>query len=58
MKRELLPQFPRIGIRRIEVACQNARGIRLNIITEVRDATQIDDVIEYADIIQIGAKSM
>lgn len=30
----------------------------LKIITEVRDATHIEDIIEYADIIQIGAKSM
>lgn len=30
----------------------------LNIITEVRDATHVDDVIEYSDIIQIGAKAM
>ena len=29
-----------------------------NIITEVRDATQVEDIIEYSDIIQIGAKSM
>lgn len=28
------------------------------IITEVRDATHVDDVIEYTDIIQIGAKAM
>ena len=30
----------------------------LNVITEVRDATHIEDIIEYSDIIQIGAKSM
>lgn len=30
----------------------------LNIITEVRDATHIEDIIEYSDVIQIGAKSM
>jgi 3-deoxy-7-phosphoheptulonate synthase len=30
----------------------------LKIITEVRDSTHGDEVIEYADIIQIGAKSM
>ena len=30
----------------------------LKIITEVRDSTHVDEVIEYADIIQIGAKSM
>jgi 3-deoxy-7-phosphoheptulonate synthase len=30
----------------------------LNIITEVRDSGQVDEVIEFADIIQIGAKAM
>ncbi|MCB9224098.1 MAG: 3-deoxy-7-phosphoheptulonate synthase [Crocinitomicaceae bacterium] len=30
----------------------------LTIITEVRDATHVDEVIEYSDVIQIGAKSM
>jgi len=30
----------------------------VNIITEVRDTTHVDQVIEYADIVQIGAKAM
>ncbi len=30
----------------------------ISIITEARDATHIDEVIEYADIIQVGAKAM
>lgn len=30
----------------------------LTIITEVRDATHVDEVIEYSDVIQIGAKAM
>ena len=30
----------------------------VNIITEVRDTTHVDEVIEFADIIQIGAKAM
>jgi 3-deoxy-7-phosphoheptulonate synthase len=30
----------------------------LNIITEVRDATQIDEIIEHSDVIQVGAKAM
>ena len=30
----------------------------LLVITEVRDATQVDDIIEYSDIVQIGAKAM
>lgn len=30
----------------------------LNIVTEVRDATNIETVLEYADVVQIGTKSM
>ena len=30
----------------------------LNIITEVRDATHVNDVIEHSDVIQVGAKAM
>ncbi len=30
----------------------------LKVVTEVRDATHIEQVIEYADIIQVGAKAM
>lgn len=29
-----------------------------NIITEVRDSTHVDEIIDFADVIQIGAKSM
>ena len=34
------------------------RKYGLKIITEVKDSTHVDQVIEYADIIQIGAKAM
>lgn len=30
----------------------------LSIVTEVRDATHVEDVIEHADVVQIGAKAM
>ncbi len=30
----------------------------LNIITEARDATHIDEIIEHSDVIQVGAKAM
>jgi len=30
----------------------------LNVITEARDATHIDEIIEFTDIIQVGAKAM
>lgn len=50
--------FQGLGLEGLKLLAKMRDEFGLNIITEVRDATQIDDVIEYADIIQIGAKSM
>lgn len=50
--------FQGMGLEGLKLLAKMRDEFGLNIITEVRDATQIDDVIEYADIIQIGAKSM
>lgn len=50
--------FQGLGLEGLKLLAKMREEFGLNIITEVRDATQIDDVIEYADIIQIGAKSM
>ena len=50
--------FQGLGLEGLKLLAQMREEFGLNIITEVRDATQIDDIIEYADIIQIGAKSM
>ena len=50
--------FQGLGLDGLKLLAKMRDEFGLNIITEVRDATQIDDVIEYADIIQIGAKSM
>ena len=50
--------FQGLGLDGLKLLAKMREQFGLNIITEVRDATQIDDVIEYADIIQIGAKSM
>lgn len=50
--------FQGLGLDGLKLLAKMREEFGLNIITEVRDATQIDDVIEYADIIQIGAKSM
>ena len=50
--------FQGMGLDGLKLLAKMRDEFGLNIITEVRDATQIDDVIEYADIIQIGAKSM
>lgn len=50
--------FQGLGLEGLQLLSKMRNEFGLNIITEVRDATQIDDVIEHADIIQIGAKSM
>lgn len=50
--------FQGLGLEGLKLLSKMREEFGLNIITEVRDATQIDDVMEYADIIQIGAKSM
>jgi len=50
--------FQGMGLKGLKLLAKMRDEFGLNIISEVRDATQIDDVIEYADIIQIGAKSM
>jgi len=50
--------FQGLGLEGLKLLAKMREEFGLNIITEVRDATQVDDIIEYADIIQIGAKSM
>ena len=44
--------------RRTHVIVSNEEKYGLKIISEVRDATHVKDVIEHTDIIQIGAKAM
>jgi 3-deoxy-7-phosphoheptulonate synthase len=50
--------FQGMGIDGLKLLAKMREKYGFNIITEVRDATQVEDIIEYADIIQIGAKSM
>ncbi len=50
--------FQGLGLEGLKLLAKMRDKYGLNIITEVRDATHIEDIIEYADIIQIGAKSM
>ncbi|HEU4718767.1 MAG TPA: 3-deoxy-7-phosphoheptulonate synthase [Bacteroidia bacterium] len=50
--------FQGMGLDGLKLLAKMRDKYGLNIITEVRDATQVEDIIEYADIIQIGAKSM
>jgi len=50
--------FQGLGVEGLKLLDKMRNKYGLAIITEVRDSTQIDDVIAYSDIIQIGAKSM
>jgi 3-deoxy-7-phosphoheptulonate synthase len=50
--------FQGMGLDGLKLLDRIRRQYGFTIITEVRDSTHVDDVIEYADIIQIGAKSM
>lgn len=50
--------FQGMGLEGLKLLDKMRSKYGLQIITEVRDSTHVNEVIEYADIIQIGAKSM
>ncbi len=50
--------FQGLGIEGLRLLSKMREEFGLTIITEVRDATQIAEVIEYSDVIQVGAKAM
>lgn len=50
--------FQGLGLKGLKLLAKMRDKYGLKIITEVRDASHVDDVIEYADIVQIGAKAM
>lgn len=50
--------FQGLGLEGLQILRKAADRHGLKVITEVRDATHVDHVIELSDIIQIGAKSM
>jgi 3-deoxy-7-phosphoheptulonate synthase len=50
--------FQGLGLEGLKLLAKMREEFGLSVITEVRDATQIDEVIEYSDVIQIGAKAM
>lgn len=50
--------FQGLGLEGLKLLAKMRDKYGLKIITEARDATHIDEVIEYADIIQVGAKAM
>lgn len=50
--------FQGLGIDGLKLLAKMRDKYGFSIVTEVRDATNVEAIIEYADIIQIGAKSM
>lgn len=50
--------FQGLGLEGLKLLKQMKDEHGLNVITEVRDATHVQEVIEYSDVIQIGAKAM
>ena len=50
--------FQGLGLEGLKLLAKMRKEHGLAIITEVRDATHIEEVIKYSDIIQIGAKAM
>ncbi len=50
--------FQGLGLEGLKLLAKMREKYDLAIVTEVRDATHIDAVIEYADVVQIGAKAM
>lgn len=50
--------FQGLGLEGLKLLAQMREKYGLHIITEVRDSSHVEEVIEYTDIIQIGAKAM
>lgn len=50
--------FQGLGLEGLQLLSKMREEFGFSIVSEVRDATHVDHVIEHADVIQIGAKSM
>ena len=50
--------FQGLGLEGLKLLAKMRQDYGLNVITEARDATHIDEIIEYTDVIQVGAKAM
>jgi len=50
--------FQGMGLDGLKLLAKMREEYGLNVITEARDATHIDEIIEYSDVIQVGAKAM
>jgi len=50
--------FQGLGLEGLRLLAEMRKEFGFSIVTEARDATHIDEIIEHADVIQIGAKAM
>lgn len=50
--------FQGMGLDGLKLLAKMRDDYGLSVITEARDATHIDEIIEYSDVIQVGAKAM
>jgi 3-deoxy-7-phosphoheptulonate synthase len=50
--------FQGLGLEGLKLLAKMRQDHGLNVITEVRDSSHIAEVIEYSDVIQVGAKAM
>lgn len=50
--------FQGMGLEGLMLLAQMREQYGLNIITEVKDSSHVNDVIEHSDIVQVGAKAM
>lgn len=50
--------FQGLGIDGLKILNEAARETKLSVVTEVMSVSEIDEVIKYADILQIGARNM
>lgn len=50
--------FQGLGLEGLKLLAEMREDYGLTVITEARDATHIDEIIEYTDVIQVGAKAM
>jgi len=50
--------FQGMGLDGLKLLAKMREEYGLSIITEARDASHIDEIIEYSDVVQVGAKAM
>jgi 3-deoxy-7-phosphoheptulonate synthase len=50
--------FQGLGLEGLKLLAKMREEFGLSVITEARDATHIEEIIEYTDVIQVGAKAM